>query len=87
MAFDIKLRDELLEVTRPGSLTQWVDRIGEFADKAGVTLHRVNWNNSPLLVAHEVVKLTNEDMANKLAELVKQARIEAEYAKLAGQAE
>lgn len=66
-----KLRQKILEKTRPGPLSEWVDRIGTLATDAGIKTELINWNSSPLVVAHEIVKQANaHDVLDKLTQLL-----------------
>jgi hypothetical protein len=68
-----KLRQKILEKTRSGPLNEWVDRIGNLADNAGLKIEMINWNGSPLLVAHEVIKQANaHDVLDKLIQLTEE---------------
>lgn len=50
-----KISQQLLELTREGRLTDWVERIGEIASRAGAVMENINWNGSPYIVAFEVI--------------------------------
>ena len=55
MARDEKTEEALLEATRNGPESQWVDRIALIYKKAGGRTERINWGNSPYSVVNEVV--------------------------------
>lgn len=55
MAYDAKTEEALLEATRNGPESQWVDRIALVYKKAGGRAEKVNWCQSPELVVHDVV--------------------------------
>lgn len=44
----------LISVTREGPVSQWVDRIGIIADKAGLDLASICWQGDPNMVVFAV---------------------------------
>jgi hypothetical protein len=46
---------QLIEVTRKGPVTQWIERMAVVAGNLGLRLENINWNGSPAMVAQEVV--------------------------------
>lgn len=50
-----ELAERLLEVTKEGPCSQWVDRISVVAKDAGLRAEMIDWGGSPALVAWAVV--------------------------------
>lgn len=51
----IRLKERLLDVTRNGPVSAWVDRIGEITHNLIMRPEQINWNRSPEHVAFEIV--------------------------------
>lgn len=44
----------IVDKTKEGPVSQWVDRIGELARKAGLPLDIICWQGAPVIVACDV---------------------------------
>jgi hypothetical protein len=49
----------LVKATQEGPVTDWVQRMSEVARELGVELWDINWNQTPKLVAHDIVEYVN----------------------------
>ena len=54
-----ELHDLVVEATREGRVTDWVERIAEIARLAGIRLEMINWDSSPWIVAGNIVRASS----------------------------
>ena len=50
-----KLVEAVLEKTREGAITFWVERIAQLALKTGVAVEKIDWSGSPYAVSARLV--------------------------------
>ena len=73
------LVDEILEITRPGSVTGWSDRLGELARCGCIRIELINWYQSPKAIATDIVRYAkNNDTLDVLESGIKAYRFEVQ---------
>ena len=50
------IASKLVSVTRSGSVSDWIDRMGVLAHQAGVHTELINWTAAPHVVSYGVVR-------------------------------
>ncbi len=64
----VETSKELLNATKDGRITDWVERLAQVAREVGVRLYEINWNQTPQLVAQDVCEYRSEEQSARWSE-------------------